>query len=245
MVRGLPDWTRKIVIEHTGGLMGLQELAARLKSIVPWDMEGNVLIVDDFYLSSPKNWTFDTSGAGSSTAFETTITHSSTSSYKLVSGSVADAYACMQKYFYHPGDSKYALSVWIALDDAKAISQRIEIHLHFLKDDLNTYARLRYDAPAETLSILTDIDTWTVIATIDIVPDAIAFIPFRLDIDLTNLLYRTVKLGSHEYDISAYSLPQEAGTSYERSYIAIYNKALDSTGCTIYADSIVLAYNVP
>ena len=46
--KDLPDYTREMILRYEGGFVGLEELAARLKSIVPWDLKGNILLLEDF-----------------------------------------------------------------------------------------------------------------------------------------------------------------------------------------------------
>lgn len=44
-IKDLPDYTREMVIKYDAGFIGLEELAYRLKSIVPWDLRGNVIFM--------------------------------------------------------------------------------------------------------------------------------------------------------------------------------------------------------
>ncbi|MBA7716845.1 hypothetical protein ES703_125927 [subsurface metagenome] len=238
----LPDYTRKMIIEYTGGFMGLEELAVRLGSIVPWDMRGNVVFMEDFETEETE-WDKTEVKAGDSVTRQTRRKWSGNWAMKMVTSDVNNAETRLYRDIAHPGDTKVAIFSRIAFDrDLR------DLRFGFLEHKgvpLNRFF-LRYQLQTTELSIHIEPDIWEVIDdSLNFEPTTYIWLPICLTVNLETSKYDKLRMGSHEYDISAYG--PDIGvinrTPLLRPYV--YNHEIDDVGATIYVDDIVLVKNVP
>lgn len=240
--RGYPDFTQAVTHILTGGFAGLEELAARLKSIVPWDMKGNIVLMEDFETEETE-WILDEDGGSSLASRQTRHKYSGDWAIKLLADDVADAYASMTRYLHHPGNSKYAFFCRIGCDWH---AKEWELGVTFDLFGVRTYANVKFSRGAPLVQIKTSAGAWQAILTTFRLEDAnYIFHPLLLILDLTTSKYSKLYLDDVEYDLSTYSLSTIDNLAEKYLSIAVTNRAVEGTGSTIYVDNIVIAKNVP
>lgn len=203
MVSDLPDYTRRITHIYTGGFIGLEELAVRLGSIVPYNLQGNVIFMEDFETEETE-WTLDEDGGDSLASRQTRQKYQGNWAMKLLADDVASAYAGMSNLIHIPGLAKYGQYGRFKWDENL---QRLRFRNHFLVEGVNYYVGMRYSLPTTTLEVESGDDTWVPVATnLSIGEGTAVWYPITLTYDLVNLLYDKLKIAEYEYDISAYSI---------------------------------------
>lgn len=242
-VKDLPDYTRQMIIRHTGGFVGLSELAARQWSIVPWDIDGNVFMMEDFSCDLA-NWTTSTDGAGASVAIDGTHYMGREPSLKLLCPSGAGTYARAYRLLPHLGNKKYAFACGLALPTN---IPDIRFLATFKKGDTYTYSAVKISRLDQEISIKTGAGSWQVIISLDQVDDTVDLFHLLLfSVDLGNSIYKKLLFDDTEYDISAYSLSSVDNvdlTDYIK--LELQNNAVNGAGGTIWAGNIIAARNIP
>lgn len=243
MGRDLPDGTRKMVLEFSGGLVGLEELAARLGSIVPFDMQGNVFFQDDFE-GSLVNWTELTSGGAEASSIVATLYRSPTHSLVLAVPNVAGNYVTRHTYLPYLGAKKYgfacALTIPLTADDARfLVTFKVNLTLYYAGvaiDHVNKLVKIRTGAAAYT-----SVASLTQATNIEPV-----FHTLQLYVNMVTKKYIKLKLDDTEVDLSTYSLATGTEANAE-DYIQLLlgNYADAAVGSGIYFEDIVAVRNVP
>jgi len=199
----LPDHTRQITVLYTGGFIGLEELAVRLGSIAPYNLQGNVVFMEDFETEETE-WVLDEDGGDSLASRQTRQKYQGNWAIKLLVDDVADAYAGIARLVHIPGVAKYAQYGRFRWDEDL---QRLTFRNHFLIEGVNYYVGMRYSFPTTTLEIESGDDTWVPVVTdLSIGGSTAVWYPITLIYDLVNLRYDKVIIADYEYDLSAYSI---------------------------------------
>ncbi len=243
MGRDLPDGTRKMVLEFSGGLVGLEELAARLGSIVPWNMQGNVFLQEDFE-GTLVNWTTETAGVGSVVALTTTYYRSSAQSLNLKAANLAGAYARAKRYLPHLGSKKYGFACALTLD---ALSEDTEFLATFKLRDIYTYSGIKISKPAKMVYAKTGAGVWTPVYDLPGQKEITGlFNLLEFTVDLVNGVYGKLRFNDTETNLGAFALSSVDNLTDE-SYIMleVAVNAVAGVGGTIYVDDIVAVRNVP
>jgi len=237
----LPDYTRKVTIEYTGGFIGLEELAARLGSIVPWDMRGNVHYMEDFETEETE-WQLTDWGTLSTIARSTRRKHSGNWSIKSVVDSEANARTAMTRELFHPGASKWALLVMFCL---KNDAQDIEVYFDSTTAGRNRRARLRYRMPTTTLSIYGQDTLWHDIATdVDFAEGVYIWFPFIMIFDEINEVWDKIIIAGTEYPLANVPIFAQDTAIVGNLTLTIWQREIGVVGFTSYVDTVVLASNV-
>lgn len=242
MSKDLPDYTRKMVIEYTGGFVGLEELAARLKSIVPWDLRGNVLLMEDFETEETE-WVFTDTGGASAVTRQSRHKHSGNWAIKLFVDDVADAKAFIQRYIAYPGAVKCGLFCRAKFNE-DAQDLRLAGEFWDGTDRYNPVAK--YDRANTTLSIWDNtlgevpLDT-----ALSIAHSALIWVPWLITFNLKTGLWDKIRFADMEYDISAYSMTTTPVIRAKYGIAHVSGRVIGTTGFTMYVDDIVLVKNMP
>jgi len=240
--KDLPDYTRQVTIKYTGGFIGLEELAARLRSPVPWDLRGNIILAEDFETEETE-WTLTTVGVGSAAVRQSRHKFSGDWAVKLVAGDEEDAFAAATRQIYHPGAGKLAIFGRIAWDEDL---QRWLFGLMSELDGIARYAWVRYTLPTTTLEVYTGAGGWGLLSdSLEIDTGGYVFHPILITLDLTTGSYEKLVLDDEEYDLSTYALGSAMFSPGPYLEAGLYAYAVEDTGCTIYGDDIVIAKNLP
>jgi len=238
----LPDYTREMVLKGAAGFTGLEELAARLGSIVPWDVKGNIVLMEDFE-SELTEWTDLSSGGASSAVRSSRHKFSGDWSVKLYRDALADAEAVLYRDFHYPGASKYATFARFCWTSDM---RKVRLAVTFCNGSTEYQALVDYDLATTTLSVITtgytnhNVDT-----ALNLTPDVYTWYPVLVTFDLATGYYDKLYLADKEYDISDvlfYSLTPETSPKGEIVVAALPG---DSTAFTTYVDDIIIAKNVP
>ena len=240
--RGHPDYVTPVSQVYIEGLVGLEELAARLGSIVPWDMEGNIVLMEDFE-SELTDW-IDDSFAGTSTATRSSRhKFSGDWSVKLDVAGAAITYSWLRRYLHYPGLLKYALFGRFCFDeDAEYIELGIAIHTGTESCAISA----RYDRANETLMVMSTGEMYTSAGT----PPALSqttpvFYPLLLTFDLSTGYYDKLYLADTEYDISNIPFYHIASPAPPRGVLLVGAGTVATATFTAYVDGVILAKNVP
>jgi len=240
--RGHPDYITPVTHVTVEGLAGLEELAARLSSIVPWDMEGNVVLMEDFE-TELTDWTDTSSGGTSSAARSSRHKYSGDWSVKLDVAGAAVTYATIRRLLHYPGLLKYALFGRFCFDeDAEYIELGAELNTG--EEEYVAYAK--YDRANETLEVYSTGEAYVSAGTPPALSQATpVFYPLLLTLDLATGYYDKLYLGDTEYDISTIPLWRETNDDPPRGKLFAKAGTVATAVFTAYVDDIVLAKNVP
>lgn len=104
----LPDYTKMVIIKYTGGFIGLEELATRLGFIAPFDLMGNVVLMEDFETEETE-WVETENTANDLVERVSRTKWSGNWSMHVHTDGIATAEAWAHRYFHFPGISKYGL----------------------------------------------------------------------------------------------------------------------------------------
>jgi hypothetical protein len=242
-MKDLPDYTTQIVIRYEGGFIGLEELAARLGAVTPWNLRGNVVFMDNFE-TELTDW-HDTGNVEGLVERSSRHKFSGNWSAKLTANiSESITYGAITRYFHYPGTGKYALFLRVGWDaDLQWYSVRVDIYT----GSRELQVEIVYDATSGALVVLTEGDVYATVDT-DLYRgvDEVVFFPILLEFDLENEVYGTLYFADQEYDLS--SVPLMAGDSSARPQcwleIYPYGDVAENT-FYIYLDCIALAKNLP
>lgn len=237
-----PDYVSTITVYHEGGFAGLEELAARLGSIVPFDLQGNVILMENFE-SEETEWT-DASSGGTCTATRTSR-HKWSGDWaaKLYNSGGAGNKAILERYFHFPGLLKYAAFCRFAWDsDCRKVVFRIE-----LADESNTYnIEVAYDLPTKTLTVRTTDDTdYEVDDDLTLSEDVVTWYPILVTFDLDTGYYDKLYFADREYDISSVEVDTSGLPFSNHGYVAVGALLGNIIAYTAYVDDIIIAKNVP
>jgi len=202
-VTDLPDFTRLVVHKYVGGITGLEELAARLGSIVPYSLLGNMIYMEDFETEETE-WTLAYDGGDSVAERQTRHKYNGNWAMKLLADDVDGAYAEIGRLEHIPNLAKYAQFGRFKWDSNLSM---LTFKNHFKIEDTNYYVGMRYTLPTTTLEVENGDDSWVSVATdLSIGETTAIWYPITLVYDLVNLVYDKVKIAEYEYDLSAYTI---------------------------------------
>lgn len=241
-VRDLPDYTREMIIKYTGGFIGLEELAARLRSPVPWDMRGNVVFIEDFE-SELTEWELGPSGSGCTAA--RTGLHKFLGDWSLKMYKAAGAAKEVQIYrsFHYPGAVKYGAFARFAWD---ADLQIFTLRVDFLDGSDNYVVLVSYNLTTTTLSVFTTGEVLTPVdSALTIGCGELIFYPVLVTFDLESGLYDKLYFADQEYDISSVAIYSEPSTEAPMAEVTL---GLDTDGAgdfTVYCDGVIITKNMP
>jgi hypothetical protein len=241
-VHDLPDYTREMIIKFTGGFIGLEELAYRLKSIVPWDLQGNVIFLEDFE-SEVTEWDLVVVGTLSSAARSSERKWSGDWSLKLVADDEVDATAYATRQFGVPDKTKLGIFTRLGfLNNQKEII----IECGVSQDNAQYQPALLYRGEANELYYRDDTDTFQLLASdVSLGLTEILWWPFLLVVDLETGKYVKAVVNNTTYDLSDKAMYDAgAGVPFYGS-VAVRANAVGAFGTTTYVDDIIVVKNVP
>jgi len=241
-VKDLPDYTREMIIKYTGGFIGLEELAARLGSIVPWDMKGNIVLAENFE-SELTDWYDGSDELGSTALRSSRHKYSGDWSVKLYNVGGADTEAILYRYFHFPGTTKYAAFTRFGWDEK---CRKLLLHIRLYTGLKEFQIQVTYDLPTTTLSVLTtgDID-YEVTTSLTLSQSVVTWYPVLITFDLNTGYYDKLYVGDTEYDISSIALYYTEGGADPQGYIIVGALMGNAVPFTAYVDDIIIAKNVP
>ena len=241
-LRGHPDYVTPVSQVYIEGLVGLEELAARLGSIVPWDIEGNVVLMEDFETELTE-WVSDCDGLGSTATRSSRHKYSGDWSAKLYNVGGVGAGADLYRYLHYPGLLKYAIFArWCWDENCKTI---------FLSAILRSgskefYIEFTYDLLTTTLSVLTtDGDQHDVDTALTLSEDTHVWYPALITADLAAEKYDKLYFADKEYDISDVDLLVTSEALLPDGIIRVGAISGGGATFTAYVDGVILAKNVP
>lgn len=229
-------------MEFSGGLVGLEELAARLGSIVPSHLQGNVILAEDFE-NGITEWVPETENVGSAVASSTTRHYAGAKSMSLYSVTGDSGFAQASRLLHYPGETKVAIFARVLLKDDSDT-----VYLGFLAYNgvTEVTARLVYDRYNSTLAVLTTGPTTTTVKTgLTLGPVDYTWYPVTLIIDLSTGKYVKAILGQTEVDLSAYSLYSSTIADALNAIVLVAALSLNGYTFTVYVDDVVVLRGVP
>jgi len=240
--RGHPDYVTPVTQVYIEGLAGLEELATRLGSIVPWDLHGNIVLMEDFE-SEITEWEDESDGLGSTFSRSSTQKYSGDFSAKLYSCGIADAYTGLIRQLHYPGLVKYGLFGRFHWDGQ---TQQILFSAAFYDVAFSYEALIRVDAHLDTLAVkTTDGAFHNILTGFTAHFPAVYWWPILLTFDLSTNKYDKLYFGNYEYDLSSVALRREPSIAFSSAYIDVMIEDTDEDAFTVYVDNIVLVKNVP
>jgi hypothetical protein len=241
-VRDLPDYTREMVIKYTGGFVGLEELAVRLKSIVPWDLKGNVVLMEDFSTELTE-WEDTSSGLGYSATRTSRHKASGGWAVKLNCPSAGGSYAQLSRKLYYPGLAKYALLGILGWDED---CEELYLTITILSGSTQYKIGAMYSLTNQVLKVYDDTGAYvTVASSLSLSNAGVVWYPLLVTFDLETGLYDKIFLAGVEYDISDKYVMVDSSSSDPLCTIAATAAPVGGSAWAAYVDSIILAKNVP
>jgi len=240
-VKDLPDYTRQMVIKYEGGFVGLEELAIRLGFIGPWDLRGNVILMDDFE-SELTEWATDTEAGGSSVARSSTHKYSGDWSVKLSIAALVNGYASIIRRLLPPGLLRYGLFARFGWEYNYGL---ISLYLNYMTGTTRYTVDVDYDALAGTLVVYPHGGgTHTVASDLWVSFSGFKWIPMLVTFDMATKCYDKIYFADVEYDVSGVEIAHSGTTAkpcIEVNPMA-FNEAANAWTC--YIDDVLLAKNV-
>jgi hypothetical protein len=239
----LPDYTREMVLKGAAGFTGLEELAARLGSIVPWDVKGNIVLMEDFE-SEETEWVNNSDALGSTATRSSRHKYSGDWSLKLDCVANDNAYAEWFRHWGKPLKSKYGLFCRAFL-----VSYVYDLVLE-----------VKINTPTEEFMAQVDLDLWngdifvkttggtwhTVTSSLNLwINSEGKWHSILLTSDLNTGYYSKIVIGDVEYDISDVPLYQPITGKSGHGTVFIDLWGNHGHASTAYVDDIILVKNIP
>lgn len=238
----LPDYTRKVIIEYTGGFIGLEELATRLGFIAPFNLQGNVVMMEDFETEETE-WTLTPFGGLSTVTRQTRHKWSGNWAIELFTDDVAGALSQVGREVYYPGDLKYGLFGRFMWDDT---AQYVIFGCTIWTGSRQLEIWVRYNVATNTLQIWDSTGGYVTIDPAFLLHDAtLIWYPLLLIFDTATEMWVSLQIGDYSFDLTAYALDASDLVASPYIWIVASNTAIAGTGYTSYVDDIVLTKNVP
>jgi hypothetical protein len=241
-MRDLPDWTRQVTIRYEGGFIGLEELAVRLGFPGTYNLQGNVVLMEDFE-SEDTEWLAACDALGSTAARSSRHKHSGDWAIKLYNVDELTAYARYYRSFYFPGMGKYAIFAWFGW---AATCGKATLFAEFCNGTKESYIQVDYDEPLTTLSVKTT--GWTdhsVDTALHLSTSEYCWYPILVTFDLTTGYYDKLYVADQEYDISDIPLDYENAGISPTGLLFVGTEQGDTAPFTVYVDDIIVLKNVP
>ena len=242
MCMDLPDYTRKVIIEYTGGFIGLEELATRLGFIAPFNLQGNLVMMEDFETEETE-WDLTDVGVACTSTRVSRRKWSGNWSIEHVIAAAIGRHASIHRVIHFPGVVKYGLFGRFCWTDD---FQNNQFGVEFDDGTYRYNVGMGYNLVTTSVGYLDDTGNITVIdATLDLGYAGYVWYPFMLTFDLNTLLYDKLWIADREYDISGAIVRRRGFVTPQRATISHGGVTLAAAGFTMYADDIVLVKNVP
>jgi hypothetical protein len=240
--KDLPDYTRQMLLKYDEGFIGLPELAARLGSVVPGSMPGNLVFYDQF---DSELTDYDVEGVGGLEAVRTSR-HKFTGDWSVKMRAywpTTSKYAALTRPFAYPGAKNCGLFTRVGWDtDAKIV---VAIVLVYTGSRVLTIGVV-YDYPSQELRVHTTAGAFYIVATsVKLAISDVVFYPILLTFDMENEKYGKLIFGHQEYDISNIAVRGLNSTASPRASVTVYpsGSALGDD-FYIYLDSIAMTLDV-
>jgi len=238
----LPDYTREMVLKGAAGFTGLEELAARLGSIVPWNMLGNIVLMEDFE-SEETEWNDNSAGGSSTTSRSSRHKYSGDWALKLYCANIAYARALSWRYLAFPGLSKYAVFTRFAWNETASV---LRLYLTLRSGTSEFYPRVAYDLLNTTLKVMSTGQLYHNVDTdLELGLSSYVWYPILVTFDLNTGYYDKLYITDLEYDISDVPLYSTSLGLTPFAAIGVSAESIPANEFTAYVDDIIIAKNVP
>jgi len=238
----LPDYTRKVIIEYTGGFVGLEELATRLGFIAPFNLQGNLVMMEDFETEATE-WYLTPGGGLSTVTRQTRHKWSGNWAIELFTDDVGGAVSQVARAVHYPGDLKYGLFGRFMWDDA---IQDVILGCTVFTGTRQIEVWVQYIGAINALNIWDSTGGYVPIdAAFDLHNALLTWYPLLLVFDTATEMWVSLRIGGYSIDLSTYALDAVGLVASPYIWIVASNGAYLGTGHTSYVDDIVLTKNVP
>lgn len=243
MSQDLPDWTRKIIIEQTGTLISLGEVAARQSIVFSYDRRGEALWWDDFEHGFTR-WVTVTGGAGSSIGTSNLWPRSGTTSIEAAVDANSGNYARMKRYGWPPVSGKWGVEVAATWDvNCRQVSLQFEVQ----RGGLACWMMAKIEVQSGELLVVDSVGSDYVVATgLSLKHTAWQLHNLKIVGDITNQAWVRVLLDGTEYPITGVPLYTYANASADYSCIWVQAKnTVAGTAFEVYFDDVILTRGEP
>jgi hypothetical protein len=241
-LKDLPDYTKEITLTGLAGFTGLEELAVRLGSIVPWDMKGNIVLMEDFE-SELTEWT---DGSDSPCTATRSSRHKFSGDWSLkLNYPSALGVKNIRAYrdFHFPGMVKYAAFARFCLGDGSNIPW---LFLELYNSETLYIIDLRWDGSNITFSVITTGGAYQDIpGCLTFIPGIDTWFPIMITFDLKSGYYDKLYISGQEFDISDIPLYSEPSVGRTWGYFEVGVQQASEGAIATYVDDIIIAKNVP
>lgn len=242
MPRGQPDYGIYQQQWAIAGLADLGEAVARLNSINVFDRRGFTIWQDDFEAPSLK-WTPTRVGFGALPVLSTATAFSGVQSVLLSAPADVISESLLTRVFPLIRLGKIGIEFW--MQGTIAIAGGFRVYLRVYDGAIPSWAELRFDIVAGTVSINTTAGLVVVATNVYMQQTQFYFLPIKLVIDMDTDYYVRLLAGEREFPISTHRMPVAAASA--NRYVFVQFRLLgDPAGdSNIYIDNFILTQNEP
>ena len=241
--RGQPDFGALAAKEVSASISDLGEIAARLGSILIYDKRGDVVDFDNFE-APVLRWQEVLVGDNSYQRFSSASARSGSQSLLLHAESIEEGAAGITKAFVPLGSRRVGIE--ISFSYLYPFDCDLFILLYYADGTTLYLAEVKFDPYAGKLYIWTDTGEYKEIAApVSSYEALFTFKTIKLVVDFDTLKYERLLFDLNAYDISAYSIPEQAGDVTARYVVQIYIEARVETGGNGYIDDFILTQAEP
>lgn len=239
---GLPDYGMYAALENMGNLVDYGELAARLRSLISFNREGNVIFWDDFE-STPLKWTRD-KGMGTETVDyspETALSGGQSIKIETVANINSLARVHRDFPFFHTG--KLGFEFAFNHDTTKA---NLDFDIYHLLDNHQYEARIRLNLEDSELFYRASDGNYVSFASdVSIAKHTHLFHHFKVVIDTGKNEYVRCIMDRAEWNLQGIGLYNWPVVSADYIHLMISLTNINSIIQRVYIDNVILTQNEP
>ena len=242
MTKDLPDNTKEVTLKTTAGFAGIEELARRLGSVVPFDSRGKVTYADGFEDALLK-WDKDYVSPGLVPRLSQTYAIEGHQSVKLECGADTLATSIIGRSFSLISEGRIGIELWV--QGHFHAGGLLTLAVSFYDGTNRSDAYWDYDGAAGTLQIRWLGGSYVAATGIYMAPDCFYFLPIKLVLDIDTDKFVRLVVASQEVDLSAYSMDLIGATTDKYIYIALALAGADAGAQKAYIDNLIITRDEP
>lgn len=242
MAHGVPDWDVTAGSRTTYRWSDLDELAARLGSIVTFDRRGDILFLESWE-EGYRNWSLTAVGTGSSIGLTLLSARSGAFALRMIPGSDGSRLALAQRIWSYPVFTPFGLEASFTL--------ATNLESFFMGMYVYTGAICwqlwgRYLAATQMVQVYVPPANWVSVFQVpNPIGDPKAFHTFKLVADPSTGRYVRALFDSQAVSLAAYSLTAPAIVQPPQLMVQLQANSIPLNVCTVNLDDIIVTQNEP
>lgn len=242
MPHGTPDWAEMAPRKTVYGGIALDELAARLGSIVTFDRRGDVVDLDDFS-NGANSWKLSSYGLLSGSEWSSERSHSGGFSIKLTGGSDDLELARANKKLALPPLSRVGVELSFAIDSN---TDHISILLYFYTSTRAMVAEIKIDIANNKVTYRdSEGNEQDLVTSIGLLCNSYLFHRFKLVVDYISEVYIRLVIDNVQYSMEGLAFEAVASDILKYLDLIIDNYPRTGENDVVYIDSVIITQNEP